>query len=309
MQLINRLAIAFAGAFACLAGGTPAIAQSEDEPPMVSAEAQSIIAAENFFRPQGEWGLASSPDGCLAQRSFAHGERTVSLTMRQLQPGMAMQFWLIGTGFEADEPLDAGFVPDSALTRYELIGRATLGGADGLFYAGQLFRGSLAEQSEAAQQARFYVAQSEDEPPVVLQTGPIQPTLDSLARCASEQLAGYGIDVRQRGSHSRHARMINVEELTGRLGQAYNSLSRSTGARGNMVVRVIVDAEGMPVACHAGDDLTPRSLRTLACETVRERGRFEPALDEHGDPVADYFLQGIRFAIPPPANADGSRPD
>ena len=280
---------------------SPAFAQTDIEVILVSPEAQALIDAEDVYLPEAQWSLSPSPAGCLVQRHFAYDNHRITLAIKRLQPDLPIQYALVGSSFEIDERLQAGFTPGSGLTEIDRIGSATLGERDGLFFAARTFPRTpdgFPDESALAPDTQFFVAQDLRGDAVVLRTGRIDLALSALEACAANELAALGVDLESRRTFTRYANLLNIGDLMTPLEAAYNRSLRNHRSGGTLQIRVVIDPAGRVTHCHAGDDLTPRTLREDACEAVRQNGSFQTALNAQGEPVADYSLQTIVFQAP-----------
>jgi len=284
-----------------LASSAPAAAQTYPDIVELSPEAGALIADEAFYLPQSDWRLRRSDAGCSVRRDFALGDERITFIMRRLQPGLPVQYALFGTEFSVDEPVEAGFIPGSGIARYTRLAEASIGGRDGFVYAGLPFpvpQGeSRANESSLTPEAQFYVIQGEESDPIVLRTGPMGNVLNMLAECAIEGLINLGVDMRGPNAPAQSPRLMNNDEFHARLRVAYPGGAVRDGRQGPVLVRAIVGPDGTVTHCHIASYLTARVLREAACETMREYGEFEPALDNNGDPTTGYHLQRIIFYI------------
>ena len=290
----------------------PTHAQSIPETIAPSAEAQSLLDSDRLYRPDAQWRRTASPAGCSVQREFDLDGERITLAMRRLQPGMPIQYALIGGDFEAGENLEAGFVPGSGLWRFERLGEATIGEREGVFFAGPAFppQSDVSEsESELGRSVEFFVAQNRKGDAVALRTGRIDLALSALEECAADELGKLGVNVEAVHTFSRQPRLSNTPDLMNPLERAYGHYLQNRLTEGTLRIRMVIDQDGVVKHCHAGDDLTPLALREAVCDVMREKGEFESALDAAGAPTTGYMFQTIRFATPSPwyyPGADGT---
>ncbi|WP_340588160.1 energy transducer TonB [Erythrobacter alti] len=288
-------------ALVALVPSVPTAAQTYPEIVELSPEARALIGDESFHLPQSEWRLSSSNEGCSVRRDFKLGDNTVTFVMRRLQPGLPVQYAIIGSEFSVDEPVEAGFIPGSGLARYTRLANASFGERDGFVYAG--FPYPVAQGETAADEyalapgSRYYVIQGEDADPIVLRTGAIDQALSSLTDCAVEGLIAMGVDLRGPGAPTRQPGLLNDEIIDARLRVAYPGSAVRDGRQGPVLLRLIVDPEGEVTYCHVASYLTARVLRDTACATLREYGELEPASDRDGNPTTGFFVQRVIFHI------------
>ena len=279
----------------------PAHAQTYPDIVETSEDAQALIAAEEAYLPDGDWRLRRSLDGCSVRRDFTLGEEHVSLTLRRLQPGMPIQYALMGSEFTGEEQIDAGFVPGSGLAQYTRLVFASMGEREGFVFAGQPFpvpQGETRPDERAlGTLTEYFVVQGDEADPIVLRTGPVNPALNALAQCSTDNLTELGVDTRGLGSLLRRASLQNTDEIGAHLQAAYPGNARRDGQQGPVLTRVIVDSSGQVTHCHVASYMTARRLREAACETLRDHGVFEPALNFRGEPTTDFFVMNVIFYL------------
>jgi len=62
--------------------------------------------------------------------------------------------------------------------------------------------------------------------------------------------------------------------------------------------RMIVSDDGSPASCHIQSTTRPKEFDKAVCGSLMKRARFKPALDADGKPLASYYRNTVRFAIP-----------
>ncbi|HYD23494.1 MAG TPA: energy transducer TonB [Croceibacterium sp.] len=67
---------------------------------------------------------------------------------------------------------------------------------------------------------------------------------------------------------------------------------------GRVGVKLDVSANGRVTSCEVTRSSGVADLDRIACEKVTERGRFVPARDEDGDPVAGTWASGVVWQVP-----------
>ena len=64
----------------------------------------------------------------------------------------------------------------------------------------------------------------------------------------------------------------------------------TTSASRTFGMRLIVGAEGSPIGCNVLDELGESEFEAFACGHAQEHARFEPALDQDGEPVPSFVI-------------------
>ena len=278
------------------------VAAQEDLHP-INPDAQELIDSGAIHMPDGRWSLKEAVDGCSLQRDFLLEDNRVTLAMKRLQGGFPIEFALVGSEFEPDEPLQAGFQPGrNGLGEHRFIGAASAGDREGIFFSAQPFpRGGFGAPTESilAPDTQYFIAQNDDDDAVVLRTGRIDLALDALEECGERQLASLGVDLARPNGVSRNAVLLNAQELGADFSHAYDRVIRQQrrNVESNLHIRLVIDGDGTLAHCHAGDGLTPRALRKAVCDLVRENGEFRTALDNNGRPIADTWSTRVVFRV------------
>ena len=78
----------------------------------------------------------------------------------------------------------------------------------------------------------------------------------------------------------------------------YPPESRLRGEEGRVVITLDIDERGMPTRCRIVESSGYPALDAKTCELALERGRFKPANDITGKPIASSFtLPGVKWSI------------
>lgn len=72
------------------------------------------------------------------------------------------------------------------------------------------------------------------------------------------------------------------------------------GIEGDVYFTISVDARGLPSNCRVTTGSGDPELDDVACKTVLERARFEPATDANGQPVKGEWSNRVAWRIPEP---------
>ena len=79
---------------------------------------------------------------------------------------------------------------------------------------------------------------------------------------------------------------------------AYPLDALRNGRAGRVVVEVGLDSTGKPVTCNVVQSSGTTSLDEGTCKLALERGKFDPATDRKGRPIASSFTLPVRREIP-----------
>tara|TARA_R100001132_G_C3268337_1_gene90711 strand:- start:849 stop:1400 length:552 start_codon:yes stop_codon:yes gene_type:complete len=67
---------------------------------------------------------------------------------------------------------------------------------------------------------------------------------------------------------------------------------------GTVSMEVLVSSSGEVSGCTATSGTASTDLKSLACDLVKQRARFEPGQDRQGNPVSSVFKGTVRWDIP-----------
>jgi len=70
------------------------------------------------------------------------------------------------------------------------------------------------------------------------------------------------------------------------------------GERGLVFFRLDIDAVGKPTDCHVQRAAGREEFETAVCRNLTENGKFTPALDAGGKPIASYWRDFVFFDYP-----------
>jgi TonB family protein len=115
-----------------------------------------------------------------------------------------------------------------------------------------------------------------------------------LRRCADEKLTKWGIDPTAYGALRRPPIMTNddwIKDID------FPDSAADRGKEGQVVARMDVDSTGAvrncAIAVSSGWDPTDK----VVCARAIEKGRFEPAIGQNGEPVAASRIVHVSFRL------------
>lgn len=86
----------------------------------------------------------------------------------------------------------------------------------------------------------------------------------------------------------------------------YPADALANNEEGTSQVTIAVDREGKVDSCTAKGE--SETLNIAACQLIRERARFKPALDQEGRPTGASVTRWVRWRIPAPQNGSAVSP-
>ena len=259
----------------------------------------AAVADGEVFLPEQQWALSRRGAQCSVRRHFTRSGERVTLIMERLQPEFPVRFMLVGAELDLRDGIAAGFVPGGTIEGFTRWGTMRMGEREGVFLVGyplQDEEGDARPYDERAAATEHFVAQGRRDDVVVLRSGRVDLALDALENCAAEQLQAFGVDPYS-ATIVAPAQLLNGEALVAPLGTAYSRYLRRGTTVGAYRARLIVDAAGEVVHCHAGDSSIARQLREDTCEVLTAHARSTPARDAQGNAIPSYHLQLVRFEL------------
>lgn len=253
------------------------------------------------YQPDGQWRLTKLADGCSVSRDFVKDEERVTLSIKRIHPGAAVQFAVIGAPIlRGSGSLQAGFLPAETLTRFDRVAAASIGEREGVVFAGRLVPAAKEgeEKLDEADVTDFVVIDPRDRR-TTLHTRAIDQAISALDDCAREKLLDFGLDLEAHSQLETHVVPKDVEKWAGAIQRSYPAEALRMGWGGTVPLRLIVDERGRVTHCHVTDFLTAEVLRDTACKGMIEHARFTPAIDAEGRPSTDFTFQSIRYTLAP----------
>lgn len=95
-------------------------------------------------------------------------------------------------------------------------------------------------------------------------------------------------------------RMLNLREVFN--DDNYPFFAKARGDVGRVRFMVLLDMRGGPTACQILEPAEAETLNQPTCDLIMEQGRFEPARDRRGKPIASTYTRRVAWMLmdPPP---------
>lgn len=281
-------------------------------------------AAALELQPSSEWSVVRQGDRCNVARQFGEGRNAVVLMLDKFNQGERFLVSLAGHPLILPaelparaaspgpgnlpyrlrfRPTDEGFAytlafggKDQEDTPYLVLGDADLvpsgaarAGADGDAPLSVL-RDRAAEERSARQVLLDQPLQRD----LVLHTGPMNVPMITVRACMDAVVRSWGLDPRQQEALvSRPQPTADPRSWIKSYDFPKKPLYRGESAV--VAVRLLVDQTGKPTACAIQLSSVPAEFGQTSCQTLIERGRFEPARDAQGLAHASYYTTAIRW--------------
>lgn len=288
---------------------------------LVLTSAPVVAKPPVLLAPSTKWHLNYSEDSCQLTRGFGTGADQVFLYLEQFAPGPLYQARLIGRPFRNSDRIakltiaadDGKPMVFSALT-------GTMGDKQPMlvFSIPILAKGAPGSVGLAAPAAGGGEQQSESPPAfvvdgskqgnevrinppgagpdLVLQVGPMLKAVVSMQTCMDELLTHWGIDA---VAHKTLQRLPKPLNNPGRwmTTDDYPEGALRGGESAVVNFRVTVASDGRVSGCAIQRATRGPEFVKRTCELIRQRARFEPALDATGKPIASYYVNAVQWLI------------
>jgi hypothetical protein len=294
--------IASLAACALLAGtSTPALAQDKVQQ----------------FKPSGPWALDYGDDYCRLMRSFQDGSSELAVGFERIEPGPTMRMILVSDGigmFRGADTIGWRFTPADTERKAIFTTSET---ADGKQYVnlGPTMLAAVsppagnappappppydpAAERAAAKALTGFVLESGLTNPLQVETEALDAPIGALQACADDLLASWDLEP------AKHkAGFVPAMPEGGGVGWLPTGTIPFTDfaklAGGSNQVRLMVDASGKPTACHIHWPTLGQPVNDRICKILLDKGKFQPAKDPAGQPMASYWIGNPQFLGPP----------
>lgn len=272
------------------------------------------------LKPATPWVVDYAEDSCRLARTFGEGAEQATLFLDQFEPAAGFHVTVGGGPFSAqrdiiDIDLTLRFGPNEAVQEVSSV-TGTLGKQPAVIVAGPQRIAPLSKEETVSRDAIKKSGTRYDVPvisrereaavrfleitgattDVVLETGPMDKPLGILRECAWDTVGDWGLDVAQQ-QNLRRGPVAKDGARGWFVADDYPSNMVKGNYQGTVNYRLIVDETGKPKSCHVQRSTRPKEFDITVCRVVMKRGKFQPALDAAGNPVASFWSQAITFRL------------
>ncbi len=271
------------------------------------------------LKKSSAWNVDYAEDRCRLMRQFGEGEEKVYAIFDRYGPGERFRMTITGrpvrTSVQNGEAT-VQFGPDEREQQLAFY-KGNLGDNPALVFQSQarVASASLEEQKQIENRRdddwidiapvgrereaaiRELVIGKPLRRTVILETGPMRKPLETLDQCVDNLMASWGVDVEK---HKQLSRPVQPLTPPGKwvVASDYPLKMLSVGQPAIVEFRMSVGADGTPVSCHIQSTTRPKEFDKAVCGSLMRRARFSPALDAQGQPLASYYQNTVRFALP-----------
>lgn len=290
---------------------------------MLAASTKPAMAQDavpTVFTRTGQWQLEAADEECRIARVFTNGDRQIALALERNRADPLVRVVLVTDAlsfYRTAEELGYTFQPSGEHRSARFI-TAEMGGGQHYYNLGNVLLAAppaagtpppapgtpqpvydrAAEQAYAAGITAIEFNEGLTQP-VRLETGSLRAAITALQACQDDLLRTWGLDWERHQTMTRRAAPDGPASdwiPDGAIGFGdFASLSA-----GRNPFRVMVSAEGRPTACSAMWVSLDATKNERVCNAIMENGRFLPALDAAGQPMASYWIVDFLFGLTPP---------
>jgi len=271
------------------------------------------------LEPSGHWVVDYADDSCRLVRQFGSGDDRAIVIFNRFEPGDYFQLTLAGEPFRFGQSNGRATIRFGPAEAEQKQGFARGNFSDDI--PALVFRGFLRIAPLTKSEQEQLRDDSSDDyvlPPisgerkaavdrldighplsrrVTLNLGAMDEPFAALSACMDELMTHWDIDVVKHKSLSRPVRP-DRESLPWFMATDYPTYMLKQEKQNLVHVRLSVDRQGRPSACHIQQSTNQGIYDDRICKAYMRRARFFPALDKDGNPIASYYQLTVNFWIP-----------
>ena len=272
---------------------------------MLSAQETTVL------EPTSNWNLDYGEETCRLGRSFGEGDSKVILILSKYSPGIGMEMMATGKLLKANSSRKFTYSfhdGDEVEVERPLFGE--LEGDETIWqFSGELIPSDILEdlgdadagpqeykiaEAKAAAEARRLTLNIGRSTAVELNTGKLSAAIEAMDTCTHELVRRWGYDP------DALAKVATGPEPVGRITSWLNASDYPTAAlrknlSGAVRFRLGIDEKGQIENCTIQSSYSDPSFPQKVCSEFQRKGKFEPARDEDGSPVASYWTSTVVF--------------
>ena len=271
------------------------------------------------LKPSSAWHVDYADDRCRLARQFGEGESQVVALLDRYGPDDFFRMTLTGkpmkTGVEKAEATVQFGPVEGPQQLYFLNGN--IGDSPALVFASRARVGAASAAEQLAIKERQDDEWIELAPigpereaavkylsigkplrrVVVLETGSMRAPLAALNKCIDDLVTHWGVDVERHRYLTARAKPIS-DPGKWVMSSDYPVKMLQSGQPAIVEFRLAIGPDGKPTSCHIQSTTRPKEFDAAVCSSLMKRARFSPAIDANGMPLASYYRNTVRFALP-----------
>ncbi len=254
--------------------------------PVLAQETSSVAT----LTPATPWNVDYAGDSCFLLRKFGTGDAEIILRITRPLPDGPFEIVLAGSGVPELPPeieVPVRLAPTGNSIRLSGL-TGSLSSTTGHFIrldAPPVFFANTERGSVLHLEHRRFTRS--------ISLPNLTAAIARLAQCNGELLASWGIDLASLETLSRRAQPLADSQPWIRT-RDYPIVPHI----GDTSTILTIDPSGQVSQCRIAHASGSPELDTAACETLRRRARFEPALDAQGQAVESFYFLRVRWRYP-----------
>lgn len=148
--------------------------------------------------------------------------------------------------------------------------------------------------AQAAMVSNVSVRQGKRE--IIFETGKLTEPVNVLNQCAQNLLISWKLDLDRHRTATRLPVWTNGIEVAKKIQANYPESALQKGEQAILHMRAIIDETGKVAECATVKATIAESFNSVACNAMKI-ARFEPALDQHGQPMRSFYITTISYKI------------
>ncbi len=263
------------------------------------------------LEPASPWQVSFENGVCRAGRFLESDGKKHVLTFEQIAPSSAVDFMVTGPAVENFKfgqaiEIELGAVPGPSEPFFSLGQIPNFGPSLTIMQLGLKRSPGIGEAATAApfgrgididavaDMDRLSITQGSRR--VTLETGPLSDVLQIMNDCTAHILKTWGFDAGKLQNARNGPRLLNARSTARMVQEDYPLRALRNQEQGTVGLLVKVNEEGKVYECEIVSDSGSNSLNTAACDGMK-RARFEPAMDEAGQPIKSYYTTRITYSL------------
>ncbi len=297
---------------------------------LASLAASPAYAERVELEPASPWNVNYADSSCELRRVYEHDGKQAFLYLRQHAPATGFELIAGSSDFEflhhptriarrnsatQQAQVRVMWVPDSEATEIKSPLFLELGdGGRALATFGNLRPARPNdEQAESSEDERpewnveSQIAREREitgfelngvfDKDLYFKTGSLYGPMEAMRDCTVELVGHWGLDVDVQRKLSRRAKPLDMKVWARALQRRYPVNMVREGRQAALVTFLSISAEGQVTNCRVLNEYNEPEFEEVACQGLEDYGRFEPALDENGDPVESFYITTVQYRI------------
>lgn len=259
----------------------------------------------------GPWVANYDRDSCQLLAKFKRGEHELIVRFTRFQPGDVFDLALYGSSLGAKGSMSdvaIAFEPVQSLRKRQATTGTYSGGIPMILFSSLRFYDwprelnqpdtkptDVTPDQEAA--IRAVTIRLDKRRSYRLELGSMREPMAEMRKCLDDLLVQWGYDPKMVATLSRSATPSN--NPAGWVTESdYPTPALFQSIGGIVQFRLDVGSNGKVMGCYILSRTSPDLFADMTCRRIKQRARFQPALDSDGNPVNSFFVNKVRFFAP-----------